>query len=384
MTQWRVPLFDPDLDETEIAAVTAVLRSKWLTMGQRTAEFEARFAELCGVRHTIALNSCTAALHVALASLGVRPGDEVVVPALTFVATANAVRYCGATPIFADVASYDEWNVSRETIEPVLTSKARAIVAVHYGGYPCRMREIAALAKERGLAVVEDAAHAPGGKLDGRSTGAWGDAGCFSFFSNKNMTTAEGGMLTTDQDAVAERARRLRSHGMTTLTLDRHRGHAFAYDVVDLGYNYRMSELNAALGLCQLQRLEAGNRTRAERVGWYRERLAKIDGLAIPFTAPVGQPTYHIMPVLLPPGVHRDDVMAAMRDEGIQTSIHYRPVDTFTAFAGSRTHRGNLERTHDIGERVLTLPLYPSMIASQVDAVCDALARALESARRSR
>lgn len=382
--EWRVPLFDPDIDEPEIQAVTAVLRSKWLTMGDRTTEFEARFAELCGVRHAIAVNSCTAALHIALVSAGVRPGDEVIVPALTFVATANAARYCAARPVFADVASYDEWNVSRETIEPLLTSKTRAMVVMHYAGYPCRMREITALAKEHGLAVVEDAAHAPGGKLEDRSMGAWGDAGCFSFFSNKNMTTAEGGMLTTNQDAVAERARRLRSHGMTTLTLDRHKGLAFSYDVVDLGYNYRMTELNATLGLCQLQRLEAGNRARAERVRWYRERLSSIDGLAVPFTTPAGQPTHHIMPVLLPKDVDRTEVMRAMRYEAIQTSIHYRPVDTFTAFAESDVKtRRNLERTHDIGKRALTLPLYPSITAAQVDAVCDALARALRNARRS-
>ena len=383
--QWRVPLFDLDIGEPEIEALTSVLRSKWLTMGDRTAEFEARFAELCGVRHAIAVNSCTAALHMALASVGVRPGDEVVVPALTFVATANAARYCGAVPVFADVASLDEWNVSRQTIESALTGKTRAVVVVHYGGHPCAMREITALAKERGLAVIEDAAHAPGGKLDGRATGAWSDAGCFSFFSNKNMTTAEGGMLTTDRDDVAERARRMRSHGMTTLTLDRYKGHAFTYDVVDLGYNYRMTELNAALGLSQLNRLAAGNRARAERVGWYRERLAIIDGLRVPFSTSRGQPTHHLMPVLLPADVDRTAVMTAMREEGIQTSVHYRPIDTFTAFSGfGAKERTTLERTHDIGERALTLPLYPSMTVPQVDAVCDALARALGSARRTR
>ncbi len=203
--QWIVPLFDPDLDEIEVEAVSAVIRSKWLTMGERTSEFEARFAAFCGVKHAIALNSATAALHIALMSAGIKPGDEVIVPSLTFVATANVIRYCGATPVFAEVESADEWNVSRRTLEAQLTPATRAVIVVHYAGYPCRMNEIAAFAREHGLVVVEDVAHAPGANLDGRAMGAWGDAGCFSFFSNKNMTTGEGGMLTTDRDDLAER-----------------------------------------------------------------------------------------------------------------------------------------------------------------------------------
>src|SRR5262249_37992626 len=200
----------------------------------------------------VAAKSCTAALHLALVCAGVGPGDEVVCPALTFVATANAVRYCGATPVFADVDSLEHWNVSRRRLEAMLTPRTRALLVVHYGGYPCEMGPIMALAAERGLAVVEDAAHVPGASLDGRALGTWGLLGCFSFFSNKNMTTGEGGMITTDRDDLAERARRLRSHGMTTLTLDRHKGHAFSYDVTELGFNYRIGELNAALGLVQL------------------------------------------------------------------------------------------------------------------------------------
>ena len=287
--QWIVPLFDPDLDEIEVEAVSAVIRSKWLTMGERTSEFEARFAAFCGVKHAIALNSATAALHIALMSAGIKPGDEVIVPSLTFVATANVIRYCGATPVFAEVESADEWNVSRRTLEAQLTPATRAVIVVHYAGYPCRMNEIAAFAREHGLVVVEDVAHAPGANLDGRAMGAWGDAGCFSFFSNKNMTTGEGGMLTTDRDDLAERARRLRSHGMTTLTLDRHKGHAFSYDVVDLGYNYRMTELNAALGLCQMDRLAGGNAARGRWVKRYRERLHGVAGIAVPFSATRGR-----------------------------------------------------------------------------------------------
>ena len=376
--QWQVPLFDVDLGDEELAGITEVLRSKWLTMGEKTGEFERRFAAFVGVPHALAMNSATAALHVALAALDIGPGDDVVVPTLTFVATANAVRYCGARPVFADIASMDCWNIDATTIEAALTPATRAVVVVHYAGFPCDMPAIMALARARGLAVVEDVAHAPGALLDGKAMGAWGDAGCFSFFSNKNMTTAEGGMLTTQRQDIAERARKLRSHGMTTLTLDRHKGHAFDYDVVELGYNYRMSELNAALGLVQLGRLESGNRRRAELVGAYRERLARISGLSVPFTTSIGTSSHHLMPVLLPEGTDRHDVMAHMKEQGIQTSIHYRPIDTFTAYVAAGLGPSTaVPRSHAVGSRVVTLPLYPSMSMVQLDHVCSALAGAL-------
>jgi dTDP-4-amino-4,6-dideoxygalactose transaminase len=372
---WKVPLFDPDLGEAEIRAVTDVIRSKWLTMGERTAEFEKRFAEFIGCRHAIAVSNCTAALHLAVQVLDIGPGDEVICPALTFVATANAIRYCGATPIFADVESADCWNVSRRTIEPLITPRTRAVIVVHYAGYPCAMPEIDALARVRGIAVIEDVAHAPGATLDDRRMGAWGDVGCFSFFSNKNMTTGEGGMLTTASDELAGRLRRLRSHGMTTVTLDRHKGHAFSYDVVDLGFNYRMGELNAALGLTQLAMLEERNRRRADLVAQYRSRLADVPGLVVPFARAAGTSSYHLMPVLLPEGVERESVMEAMRNDGIQTSIHYPPIDGFSAYRGAGLSRSNgLRLTHVIGKRGLTLPLYPGMTTGQVELVCGALA----------
>lgn len=376
--QWKVPLFDIDLGPEELAGLTEVLQSKWLTMGAKTGEFERRFGELVGVPHSLAMNSATAAMHVALAALDIGPGDDVIVPSLTFVATANVVRYCGARPVFADIASMDCWNIDATTIEAALTPSTRAIIVVHYAGYPCDMPAIMTLAKARGLAVVEDVAHAPGALLDGKAMGAWGDAGCFSFFSNKNITTAEGGMLTTHRQDVADRARKFRSHGMTTLTLDRHKGHAFDYDVVELGYNYRMSELNAALGLAQLNRLESGNRRRVELVGAYRERLDKIKGLSVPFAASVGTSAHHLMPVLLPDGADRHGIMSYLRDQGIQTSIHYRPIDTFTAYvAAGLGPSTNVPRSHAVGSRVVTLPLYPTMTITQIDHVCNTLSVAL-------
>jgi dTDP-4-amino-4,6-dideoxygalactose transaminase len=377
---WEIPLFDPDIGVDEIEAVASVLRSKWLTMGEQTNCFELQFANFIGARYAIAVNNCTAALHLALTALGVGPGDEVLTPSLTFVASANAVRYCGARPVFADVKSLDFWNVSVSNLDRVRTAKTRAAVVVHYAGYPCEMDEICDWAKHRGIAIVEDAAHAPGASVCGRSVGTWGSIGCFSFFSNKNMTTGEGGMLTTDVPAFAEKLRRLRSHGMTTLTLDRHKGHAYAYDVTDLGYNYRMSELNAALGIVQLGKLRVLNERRKELVHLYRERLSGIEGIVVPFSSFYGDPVHHIMPALLPKSIDRKAVMRRMQEQGVQTSIHYRPVDTFSAF--TREGLGpcaNLELTHTIGARALTLPLYPGMTQAQVSKVCTALETALQS-----
>jgi dTDP-4-amino-4,6-dideoxygalactose transaminase len=244
------------------------------------------------------------------------------------------------------------------------------------------MPSIMALARRRGFAVVEDVAHAPCVALDGVALGAWGDVGCFSFFSNKNMTTGEGGMVTTRRAELAQRLGWLRSHGMTTLTLDRHKGHAFGYDVVALGYNYRMSELNAALGLVQLAHVGERNERRGVWVSAYRERLAKIAGLHVPFAQWRGQSAFHLMPVLLPEAASRDDVMAAMRDAGIQTSIHYRPVDTFTAYREAGLGPSSaVALSHAIGARVVTLPLFPSMTVDQIETVCAALRDALGADR---
>lgn len=320
-------------------------------------------------------------LRLALAAGDVRAGDDVVCPALTFVATANAIRYTGARPVFADVVSLDEWNVGRETIEAIATPATKAVIVVHYGGYPCDMAAICAWARDRRIFVIEDVAHAPGAHIGGRAMGSWGDFGCFSFFSNKNLTIGEGGMVTTNRDDVIVRLRRLRSHGMTTVTLDRHKGHAYSYDVTELGFNYRMSELNAALGLVQLADLGPRNAQRRQLVGHYRTRLSAIPRLSVPFQRARGEPAYHLTPVLLPQCADRSRVIDRLRAAGIQTGIHYRPVDTFTAYQEARLGSSpQLSFTHDIGDRQLTLPLYPSLGEKEVNYVCEHLTQTLRAA----
>jgi len=279
---WKIPLSDLDYGPEEEQAVLAVLRSKWLTMGEVTQQFEREFAAFTGSKYAFAVSNATVALHLAYSALGLVPGDEVITPSLTFVATSNAVLYTGATPVFADILGPDELTIDPADVERKITPRTKAIAVMHYGGYPCRMPAILDIARRHHLAVVEDAAHAPGASLDGRPLGAWGDAGCFSFFSNKNLATGEGGMIVTDRDDLAEAIRLQRSHGMTTLTYDRHKGHAYSYDVVALGCNYRIDELRSALGRVQLQKLPENNVRRRALTLKYWEAL-EGSGLVLPF-----------------------------------------------------------------------------------------------------
>jgi dTDP-4-amino-4,6-dideoxygalactose transaminase len=373
---WRVPLSDVNYGEEEIRAVTAVLQSKWLTMGEVTQRFEQAFAEFLGVKHAYAVSNATVALHLANAALGIGPGDEVIVPALTFVATANAVKYTGAQPKFADVTSEADLDISPASVEATITRAAKAITVMHYGGYPCDMKAIHLIAYERGLAVIEDAAHAPGAELDGKKAGTFGDIGCFSFFSNKNLATGEGGMIVTDRDDLAEKIRLMRSHGMTSLTWDRHKGHAYSYDVVTLGYNYRLDEMRAALGLVQLAKLERDNTRRGAITARYWETFAGTK-LTLPFRHSRGKSAFHIFPIFLPQGMNRIAFIDNLRAKGIQTSIHYSPVHLFSYYL-TQTTDVRLPITEDVAGREVTLPLYPTMSDEQVETVIKAVLSALD------
>jgi dTDP-4-amino-4,6-dideoxygalactose transaminase len=375
--EWRIPLSDIDFGLEEKNAVNDVLQSKWLTMGSVTQEFEQAFAAYVGAKHAIAVTNATAALHLACVAAGLGPGDEAIVPSLTFVATANAIRYTGATPVFADIAGEQDLNISYRSIERVITSRTRAILVMHYGGYACDMPGILELAREHNLWVIEDAAHAVGSELDGRKLGTWGHIGCFSFFSNKNMTTGEGGMLVTNDDKCAEKLQLLRSHGMTSLTWDRHKGHAWSYDVVDLGYNYRIDEIRSALGIVQLRKLEANNECRRHLTQVYRDVLQEMaPHVSVPFEQHAGISAAHLLPALLPPGSNKHSFMENMKAQGIQTSFHYPPIHTFTAYEMSQDN-SSLPNTDAVAEREVTLPLYPTLREDDVLTVARAVAEAL-------
>jgi dTDP-4-amino-4,6-dideoxygalactose transaminase len=378
---WRIPLFDLDYDAREEEAVVEVLRSKWLTMGEVTQQFEHAFADALGVRHAFAVANGTVALHLACLAVGLKRGDEAIVPGLTFVATAACVRYVGAKPVFADIVGPSDLTISPASIEALLTPRTRAILVMHYAGYACDMPAILAIAQKNGLAVIEDAAHSPGAALDGKKLGTWGDSAAFSFFSNKNLATGEGGMVTTDSDQAAERIRRFRSHGMTTLTWDRHRGQAWSYDVTGLGYNYRPNEIMSALGLVQLGKMARNNERRRELTSLYHQRLAeKLPQLILPFTRHPGLSACHILPLLLPEAVDRLAFMNAMKTRGIQTSIHYPIIPDFQAYRAAYRSSDSIPLIRQWAPREVTLPLYAGLRDADVDSVVLAVAESLSDA----
>jgi len=363
---WKIPLSDVDFGNEELQAVQSVIQSGWLTMGGVTQEFENEFEKYTGAKHALAVTNCTAGLHMACMAIGLNPGDEVILPALTFVATANAVRYTGAVPVFADVIGDQDFNISVDSIEAQITERTRAIIVVHYAGYACDMPHIMEVARAHNLFVIEDCAHAVGSWVNDRHLGTWGNIGCFSFFSNKNMTTGEGGMVTTNDEELHEKLRLLRSHGMTSLTWDRHKGHAWSYDVVELGYNYRIDEIRAALGLEQLKKLDRNNKRRRELVNLYRELLQELKpGIVVPFGNHSGISAAHIMPILLPMKFDRNSFMDRMKSEGVQTSIHYPPIHHFTSYRG-QYNEIKLPKTDQVANREVTLPLFPKLSEEDV------------------
>jgi dTDP-4-amino-4,6-dideoxygalactose transaminase len=375
---WKIQLFKLNFDEREADAAYDAVASGWLTMGERTTGFENAFAAVVGGGvQCISVANCTAALHMALLALDVGPGDEVVIPALTFVANVNTVAMVGATPVLADCDSLGDWNVSAATIESKISPRTKAVVVVHYAGFPCDMPSIAELCKRRGLKLIEDVAHAPGAQIGGRSCGAWGDIGCFSFFSNKNLSIGEGGMVSSSSPEIMQRLRHLRSHGMNSLTLDRHKGRAISYDVITPGLNYRMDEVRSAIGLVQLEKLAAGNARRGELTRRYRSNL-QGSGVSVPFAniSHDSQPVFHILPSLLPVGTDRKGVIESLKTRGIQSSIHYPPFWGFSAFQ-DQFSPGDAPNVAEICERELTLPLFPTMTDSEVDEVCAAVMAAI-------
>ncbi len=375
---WKVQLFKLNFDQRESDAVKNVIDGGWLTMGEQIAGFEAAFGNFLGNDvGCLSVANGTAALHMALLALDIRPGDEVVIPALTFVADANSVRLVGAKPVLADCSSLDDWNMSVETIERSITPKTKAVMIVHYAGYPCDMPAIVEFCRKRGLKLIEDVAHAPGAMVSERSCGTWGDIGCYSFFSNKNLSIGEGGMVTSCSPKLIQRMRYLRSHGMTTLTLDRHKGRAITYDVAEPGLNYRMDEMRAAIGLVQLDKLQAGNARRKVLTDHYRHNLEDSD-ISIPFARLSYDyvSAYHILPVLLPEACNRTAVIESLKAKGIQSSIHYPPFWNFTAYAGHFSP-DDAPVAAEICERELTLPLFPTMTDEEVDLVTSSLLESL-------
>lgn len=363
--KYKIPLFDLNFDEAEAKAAYDVIKSGWISTGPKCLELEERFADMLGVKHALSLANCTVALHLAMVLLDIKPGDEVIVPSLTFVATANAVKYVGAKPVFADIISLEEPNISPEDIERKITDKTKAIIVMHYAGFPCRMDEIMSIAKKHNIKVVEDACHGPLSEYSGKKLGTIGDIGCFSFFSNKNISTGEGGILITDDDDYIKEARLLRSHGMTTMSYQRASGHATKYDVVRMGYNYRMDDIRAAIALAQLDKLPGDLDKRAKVRKWYLEALKGVDNVIIPFANHEGFVSNYIYPIVMK-GADievRDQARDKIHSLGVQTSVHYPVVHRFSSFEDCYSE---LPETDLFADIAITLPMYAKLTKEQV------------------
>jgi dTDP-4-amino-4,6-dideoxygalactose transaminase len=381
--KWKVTLSDLNFDQGERKMVDRVIKSKWLTMGETVERLEKKFAEFIGSKHAIAVSSGTAALHLAMRALNIKPNEEVIVPSLSFVASSNAILYVGAKPVFVDISGLDDFNLSCDDLEKKITSKTKAIMVVHYGGYLADMDEIKKIATKRRLFIVEDSAHAIGADLNSKMAGTLGDVGCFSFFSNKNLATGEGGMIVTDNDRLAKRLKLLRSHGMTSMTLNRHKGHAYSYDVVELGYNYRMTEISAALGILQLKKLPKANKKRKVLTNIYVSNLEKAESLSIPFRDYPRKSSYHLFPILLDKKVNRKKFMELLKREGIQSSIHYPPIHRFSFYRMNlKGKETKLPLTEYVGAHQVTLPLHPLLEEEDVVFVCERIKRILPQALR--
>lgn len=380
-----LPFSRPEIGDEEIHEVVQVLRSGWITTGPRTKEFEQRTAEYIGAKHAIAVNSCTGGLHIALAAIGVGPGDEVITSPLTFCSTANVVVHLGATPVFADIR--EDYNIDPAEIERRITPRTKAIIPVHFGGQPCRMDEILALARAHGLRVVEDAAHAIGATYRDRMVGTIGDVTAFSFYPTKNMTTGEGGMVTTEDDELAERMRLLSLHGISKDAWKRYTSEgSWYYEVIYAGYKYNMTDIQAALGLHQLAKLNRFLDLRASMVARYEQAFRDIPEIRGPVVGDDVCPAWHLYAIQLELErltINRAEFVEALRAQNIGSSIHFIPVHLHPYYRDRYGYKpGDYPHAEHTYERIISLPLFPAMRAQDLEDVIAAVTWIVQTHRR--
>jgi perosamine synthetase len=383
-----LPFALPDVTEEEIVAVVEVLRSRWLTTGPRAKELEARFAAAVGAPHCVVVNSCTAALHLALEAAGVGPGDEVIVPTLTFAATAEVVHYLGATPVLVDVRASDH-NVDPAAVERAITPRTRAIVPVHFAGVPADMDELSAAARPRGIAVVADAAHAFPARYRGRDVGTLADVTCFSFYATKTITTGEGGAAVTAREDWAERMRIMSLHGISRDAWKRYtQAGSWYYEILAPGFKYNLGDLAAALGLVQLSRAGAMWARRRAIAARYDEAFRGESALELLAPAPDRTSAHHLYVVKVVPGVldvDRDGFIEALRARGVGVSVHFIPLHVHPWYRKTLGHRPeSLPVAHEVFLRSVSLPIYSAMADAQVERVVAAVFDVVAAHRRRR
>ena len=371
-TTYKIPLFDLNFGRDEEKAVIETMRSKWISLGPKTIEFENRFAEALGSPYAVALTNCTSALHLSMLLTGIQKGDEVIVPSLTFCATVNCVKYVDATPVFCDIKNEEDLNMDVSKLKKLITPKTKAIIAMHYGGFANDMDEIVSLAEKHGIEVIEDACHAPLSEYRGKKLGTIGEIGCFSFFSNKNISTGEGGMLVTSNSDLYERAKLLRSHGMTSLSYERSKGHNAGYDVHGIGYNYRLDDIRASIGLVQLSKLRKDLFKRKKVRERYLKKLSRSKKIAIPFRDRKEFVSNYIFTVVLRNSDRekRDYVRSRLYEKGIQTSVHYPAVHRLSSY---KKYKVSLPVTEYVSENEITLPMFSKLKNDEVDYISESL-----------
>lgn len=374
----EVPLSVPYIDRREIEAVTNVLRSGWLTHGPKTAEFERLLAEYLGVRHALAMNSCTSALFLALLAQDIH--GEVIIPSFTFVATANAVVTAGATPVFVDIEP-DTCNMNPDAVAEAITPRTEAIIVVHFAGHPADMGPIMALAQRHGLAVIEDSAETLGGQIDDRKAGSFSTA-AFSFFPTKNITCGEGGMLTSDDDALVQKVRALMAHGIVKSTHQRqHAERPWWREAQFAGFNFRLSNILAAVGVEQMHKLEAMNELRRSHADYLSNRLAAFEELELPIERPGYRHVYQMYTVKLN-GVPRDRFVELMRQNSVAASVHFDPPVHLQEFYRPRiAHATKLPVTERVAASIVTLPMFPGMDHEQLDRIAETVGTSLANLR---
>ncbi len=381
-----IPYCLPTLDESEIDEVVDTLRSGWLTTGPKVTRFEETFRNYVGTEHAAAVNSCTAGLHLSLAALDIGPGDEVITTTLTFCATANVAVHLGATPVLADIC-LDDYNLDPADVERRITPKTRAIMPVHYAGQPCRMDELMEIAERHNLAVIEDAAHAVGAEYKGKSIGGIGHTTSFSFYATKNMTTGEGGMVTTNDAELANKIRLLTLHGMSHDAWDRYTDKgSWYYEVLAPGYKYNMMDIQAALGIHQMEKLESFIEERKHQAELYQRYLGDLEEIILPATRPDVRHVWHLYPIRVVADrleIDRSEFIEALRERGIGTSVHFIPVHKHPWY---REHYGyqptDFPNAEAVYEGLISLPLYPRLGEDGVGRVAEAVRDVVRRNRR--
>lgn len=363
---YKIPIAKPTITEDDIQSVVEALRKRCLSSGEYVQRFEREFAEFVGAKAAVAVNSGTAALQVALRACGVREGAEVITTSMSFAATSNSIITIGARPVYADI-EVDTFNLDPTKVAKAITKKTSAIMPIHYSGQCCEMDAIREVADKHDIPVIEDAAPAAGGLYRGKKAGTLGKAAGFSFFPDKNMTTGEGGMMTTDEPAMAEVATNLRKNGAPT-----------RYYHVDIGWNFKMPDFAAALGSSQLKRLPTTLRLKNQRAEYYTEKLAKVEGVATPVVRPYNFPTFMLYAIRLRTLVAREKVKKQLAEKGIETRVNFPPIHLQPIYRKMFGYsRGMLPVTEEVGDTELSLPIYPEMTEAEQDSVVDALRDAL-------